>query len=92
MYIQFNLLYIVVKCLLSSVSFVNAQLSPFIMLFRSIGIGFVVNDPCYKGTILQKNYRKMTISWAFSYNSFVKLHGKKIWESQHDHVISKSML
>ena len=29
---------------------------------------------------------------SFSYNSFVKLHGKKISESQHDPVISKSML
>ena len=26
----------------------------------------------YKGTILQRNYRKMTISWSLSYNSFVK--------------------
>ena len=34
----------------------------------------------------------MTISWSFSYNSFVKFHGKKIWEPQHDIVISKSML
>ena len=22
--------------------------------------------------------------WLFSYNSFVKFHGKKIWEQQHD--------
>ena len=33
---------------------------------------------CYKETILQKNYRKMTISWSFFYFSFVKFHGKKI--------------
>ena len=26
----------------------------------------------YNG-ILQRNYRKMTIEWSFSYNSFVKL-------------------
>ena len=32
---------------------------------------------CYKGTILQRNYRKMTIKWSFSYNSFVKFHDKK---------------
>ena len=39
----------------------------------------------YEGTILQRNYRKMTISWSFFYNSFVKfLHIKNIWEPQHD--------
>ena len=36
----------------------------------------------YKSKILQRNYRKMTIK--FTYNSFVKLHGKKIWEPQND--------
>ena len=30
-----------------------------------------------KGTISQRNYRKMTILWSFSYNFFVKFHGKK---------------
>ena len=31
-----------------------------------------------KGTILQRNYRKITILWSFSYNSLVKFHdGKK---------------
>ena len=39
---------------------------------------------------------KMSISWSFSYNSFVKLFGKKVWEPQnwepqHDHVVSKSI-
>ena len=33
----------------------------------------------------------MTILWSFSYNSFVKFHGQKIWEPQHDRVISKSV-
>ena len=33
-----------------------------------------------------------TISWLFSYNSFVKFHGLKIWEPHHDSVISKSVL
>ena len=32
-------------------------------------------ESCHKGTIIQRNYGKMTISW-----------------SQHDHVISKSVL
>ena len=36
----------------------------------------VLSEACYKGTILQKNYRKMTIPWSFSYNPFVKFHGK----------------
>ena len=35
-----------------------------------------------KGTILKRNYRKMTISWSFFYNSFVKFHGKNNWEPQ----------
>ena len=34
----------------------------------------VISELFYKGTILQKNYRKMTIKWSFSYNSFVKFH------------------
>ena len=53
--------------------------------------GQAVSELCYKGTILQRNYRKITILWSFSCNSFVKFHGKKIWEPQHDSVISKSM-
>ena len=31
----------------------------------------------------------MTTKWSFSYNSFVKFHGKKIWEPHHDLVIFK---
>ena len=50
----------------------------------------VISEPCLKGTISQGNYRKMTISWSFSYNFFVILHGKNIWK--HDHVLSKSVL
>ena len=38
----------------------------------------VISRPGYKWTILQKNDRKMTIKWSFSYNSFVKFRGKKI--------------
>ena len=34
-------------------------------------------EPCYKGTILLRYYGNITILWSFSYNSFVKLHGKK---------------
>ena len=32
---------------------------------------------CYYGTILQRNYWKMTILWSFSDNFSVKFHGKK---------------
>ena len=52
----------------------------------------VISEPYYKvGTILQKNYRKVTILWSFSYNSYVKFCGNKIWEPHYDCVISKSM-
>ena len=38
--------------------------------------------------ILQRNSRKMTISWSFSYNTFVKFYGKNILEPPHDRVIN----
>ena len=44
----------------------------------SIGMDSVRKESWYKGTILQRIYRKMTILWSFSYNSLVKFHGKKI--------------
>ena len=41
----------------SEVPFIN-----FIMLFlESIGMGFAINESCYKGTTLQRNHRKITI-------------------------------
>ena len=52
----------------------------------------ILSEPWYKGTILQRNYRKMTILWSFSNYSFVKFHDTKIWEQQHGGVISKSVL
>ena len=48
-------------------------------------VNYVLKGQFYKGII-----RKMTMS--FSYNSFVKSHGKKIWESHYGHVISKFVL
>ena len=55
------------------------QCNSFITLcFGYIRINYVIGELCYKETILQRNYRKMTIVWSFSYNSFVKFHGKKI--------------
>ena len=44
----------------------------------SIGMDHVISELCCKRTILQKNYRKMTILWSFSYNSFEKFISKKI--------------
>ena len=41
--------------------------SPFISLcLRSIGKGRVISELCYKGTILLRNYRKMTLLYANS--------------------------
>ena len=40
------------------------------------------SELCYKGTVLQRNCRKMTILWSFSYNSFVKFHDKQTLETK----------
>ena len=40
----------------------------------SIKMDHVITESCYKGTILYRNYWKMTILWSFSYNCFVKFH------------------
>ena len=52
----------------------------------SIGMDNVISEPCYKGTILQRDYRKMTIG----HNSFVRFHSKKCG-SHNRTVMSKSM-
>ena len=41
-----------------------------------------VSEACYKGAFLERYYRKMTISWSFSYSSFVKFHDRKKLETQ----------
>ena len=41
----------------------------------------LISESFYKGTISQRNYRKMPIEWSFSYNSFVKFHINKILEA-----------
>ena len=51
-----------------------------------------MKGPCYNGTTLLRNCRKMTLKWLFSYDSFVNFHGKNIWEPQYDHVISKPVI
>ena len=58
---------------------------PFnIMLYR---MDHDINESCYKVTILERSWRKMTILWSFSYNSFVKFYGKIIL----DRVLPNSM-
>ena len=47
----------------------------------------------YKTHFLDFLNMESTLKYGmFSYNTFVKFHGKKIWEPQHDSVISKSVL
>ena len=60
----------------------------------SIGMDHVISESCYKRTILQRNDRKMTMKWSFSYQFYVKFHGKNIKEpcAQHNHVISNFVL
>ena len=43
-------------------------------LYNNTVLGVHSNRIClkFKETILQKNYRKMTILWSFAYNSFFK--------------------
>ena len=56
----------------------HEECSPFITLYLSSkAIDCVISEPWYKGTILLRNYRKITTSWSFSNNSFVNCHGKK---------------
>ena len=55
------------------------QCCPFLMLcLVSIGMVYFISESCYKGSILQRsvlqrNHRKMTMEWSFSYNSFCKI-------------------
>ena len=41
---------------------------------HSIGMDREIGELCYIGTILQRSYRKMTISWSFSYDKFFLSH------------------
>ena len=72
----------------------NQVISKSVAMIR-IGwhVDCVISELCYKGTILQRNYRKMTILWSFSCNSFVKFQGKKMGATTRQcyHVISKSV-
>ena len=44
----------------------------------SVILDYAAIEFCYKGTNLQRNYRKMTIIWSFSYKFFIKFHGKTL--------------
>ena len=57
----------------------DIECSSFMTLcLGSIAMEHVISKPCYKGTILQWNCRKMA---TFSYNSFVKFQGNNFWEA-----------
>ena len=38
-------------------------------------MGILISDMCYKGTILKRNYRKITIHGHFPMVLFLKFHG-----------------
>ena len=72
----------------------HVQCSRFIMLYLgSIRMDPVISEPCYKGAILQRNYRNMTRKWSFFpvIPWYVKFQGKKNWKP-YDYVISKFVL
>ena len=56
------------------------QCSPSITLCLGsiglIGMNLVLSESSYKERILQRNDRKITILWSFSYHYFAKFHGK----------------
>ena len=69
---------------------IKPQKPTLIKPIKPAGLGFMIKpgfyanpdrngqcELCYKGTILQRNSRKMTIKWSFSFNSFVNLCGQK---------------
>ena len=55
----------------------------------SIGVDHVISELCYKGIILQRNYR---FHGHFPVISFFKILWLKFWEPQHDHNMTYSML
>ena len=67
--------------------FLNGRFTQALLYLESIEMDHVISESSYKRATLQRSYRKMTILWSFSYNSFVKFLGEKNWEPQHDHVI-----
>ena len=59
-----------------------------------IGMDCAINESCYKGTILERNYRIMTNLWSISYDSFLKFHLKKLdatsWTYYNNRVMGES--
>ena len=52
---------------------VTSQVFFITLCLMTIGLDCVINGLSYKEIILQRNYRKMTNEWSFSYDSFAKL-------------------
>ena len=62
-----NATYIMLTVIRNFNTNIDVQCSPFIILYLvSIGMNRVISGQCYKGLILQRNYRKMTIYGQFS--------------------------
>ena len=55
--------------------------SLIMLCFRSLGKERVISELSYEGTILQRNNRKMTMEWSFSYNFLVKFNYEKFGNS-----------
>ena len=61
---------------------IKGTVQSLIMLcFRSLGKDCILRESSYEGTILQRNYKKMTMEWSFSYNSLVKFNYEKFGSS-----------
>ena len=75
-------------------SLANLSNSSRVQSIYNAFFGVQRNGPHYNGTFLQKNDdTKMTISWSFSYHSFVKFHGiNNLGAVQHDPATSESVL
>ena len=70
----------------------RVQCSPFIMLYLgSIGMIPLISELCLKETILQRNYRKMTIHVHFPITP-LENSMESFLEPQHEGFISKSVL
>ena len=67
------------KCRLIFALIFHIQCITFIMLcLVSIAMDCVISGPCYRGRILQRNYRKIMVIFLLF---LVKLYGNKNWES-----------
>ena len=65
--------------------------NPLFRLHRN-GLCYKLSELCYKGTIIRRYNRKMTILWPFSYNSFLKFHWEKCFGSHSVTYIQSSVI